>query len=54
MYGLQTLYRLNQRNAEAERIMAKYAKQDGRPQIEPQPEQEKPMPRDDLADIGQE
>lgn len=30
MHGLKTIHLLNQRNAEAERIMAKYAKQDGR------------------------
>lgn len=43
---------LNERNAEAERIMRKYAKQDGR-QEQPEAKQE-PMKRDDLADIGQE
>jgi len=51
MYGLLTMHKLNQRNAEAERIMREHAKQDGR--VMPEPEQE-PMKRDDLADIGQE
>ena len=43
MYGLTTMDLLNQRNAEAERIMRQYAKQDGRtmPLPEAQPEQEK-------------
>lgn len=53
MYGLQTLHAMNQRNAEAERIMRQYAKQDGRTMPEPEVKQE-PMKRDDLADIGME
>lgn len=36
MHGLKTIHLLNQRNAEAERIMAKYAKQDGRTILETQ------------------
>lgn len=30
MHGLLTMHKLNQRNAEAERILRQYAKQDGR------------------------
>lgn len=50
MHGLTTMHILNQRNAEAERIMREYAQQDGRGA----PTQEPPTKRDDLADIGQE
>lgn len=39
MYGLQTLVGMNRRNAEAERIMREYAKQDGREMPEPKQEQ---------------